>query len=86
LLILLTFVLYIKPEFIFSTSSPAIETIIVLVLIALLLIPLFKEFSIFGMSFKKEVENLKSYIEKQIISLKSEKKYSKYIPWFTTYR
>jgi hypothetical protein len=48
------------------------DIVIFLIFIVLLVIPLFQEFSIFGVSFKKEIENLKRDVEKQIISLKSD--------------
>ena len=54
-----------------SGTATAMDIVIFLILIALLAIPLFQEVSIFGVSFKKEIENLKTEFEKQIISLKS---------------
>ena len=48
------------------------DIVILLVFIVILVIPLFQEFSIFGVSFKKEIENLKTDIDRQIVSLKSE--------------
>lgn len=56
---------------IMSGAATATDIVIFLILIALLAIPLFQEVSLFGVSFKKEIENLKSEFEKQIISLKS---------------
>ena len=59
-------------ESIMSGVASATDIAVFLILIALLIIPIFQEVSIFGVSFKKEIQNLKSEFEKQISILKSE--------------
>jgi len=72
LIILFALVLWLRPGNIMSIATPTMDIIIIIVLIALLIMPLFKEFSVLGISFKKEIDSLKSDIDRQIISLKSE--------------
>ena len=55
-----------------SGNSSTADIIILIILFALLIIPLFKEVSIFGVSFKKEIDNLKSEFKEQIINLRSD--------------
>ena len=55
-----------------SGDTTAVDIVILLILIALLTIPLFQEVSLFGVSFKKEIENLKSDFKEQIINLRSD--------------
>ena len=54
--------------FIIGGDSTTIDIILLIIVFALLLIPLFQEVSIFGVSFKKEIDSLKD----EIINLKSE--------------
>ncbi len=59
------------PNFIAGTSTTA-DIFILLIWVALLLLPLFEELSFFGITFKKEVEKLKSDITYQINSLRAD--------------
>lgn len=52
-------------------SVPA-DDFVFLVWAALLLLPLFKEVSFFGMTFKKEIEDLKSQVKDEIFGLRAE--------------
>jgi hypothetical protein len=49
-----------------------LDTIAFLVWIALLLVPLFSEISIFGVVLKREVEALKAHIEREISSIRAD--------------
>ncbi len=55
-----------------SGSATATDIVIFLILIALLTIPLFQEVSLFGLSFKKEIDKLKTEFKEQIINLRSD--------------
>jgi len=59
-------------SFIIKGNTTSTDVVILLVFIAVLVIPLFQEFSIFGISFKKELDNVKKDIEKQIVSLQAD--------------
>ena len=49
-----------------------IDIFVFLVWASLLLLPLFKEVSFFGMTFKKEIEDLKSHVKAEISGLRAE--------------
>jgi len=57
---------------IISGAATPMDIVIFLILIALLAIPLFQEVSFFGVSLKKEFDNLKSEVKEQIINLRSD--------------
>jgi hypothetical protein len=57
---------------IISGDSQPFDIILLLVLLALLLIPLFQEVEIFGVKFKREIEKLRSELATNIISLKND--------------
>ena len=57
---------------IISGAASATDIVIFLILIALLVIPLFQEVSIFGVSFKKEIDNLRRDVKEQFVDLRSE--------------
>jgi hypothetical protein len=74
-LLLVGFFIYLftqRYDFIMKGATTSTDIVIFLILIVLLVIPLFQEFSLFGVSFKKEIDTLRNDIEKQIISLKTE--------------
>lgn len=66
------YLLYQRYDFIISGATTATDIVIFLILIALLVIPLFQEVSIFGVSLKQKIDTLEKEFDKQIISLKSE--------------
>ncbi len=57
---------------IMSGVATATDIVIFLILIALLAIPLFQEVSLFGVSFRKEIDNLRTEFKEQIINLRSD--------------
>ena len=62
-------------------NATATDIFIFLIWVTLFLLPLFEELSFFGISFKKEVEKLKSDITTQIDTLKADiKKQCRYHP------
>jgi hypothetical protein len=72
IVILLGVFVFTRWETISSASPNTIDIIIILTLIALLLAPLFREVAFFGVTLKKDIDNLRSELKEQIISLKSE--------------
>ncbi len=66
------FLLYQRYDLIMSGDATAVDIVILLILIALLTIPLFQEVSIFGVGFKKEIDNLRTDFKEQIINLRSD--------------
>jgi len=61
-----------RREYILGQSPTPLDIIIFLVWIALLLAPIFQQVSLFGLTFKKEIESLKSEVKDQLVSLRSE--------------
>lgn len=53
-------------------SATLMDVFVFLVWISLLLVPLFKEVSFFGMKFKQEIDSLKNEVREQIMNLRSE--------------
>ena len=68
----LAYLLYQRYDFIMGGATTATDIVIFLILIALLVIPLFQEVSIFGVSLKQKIDTLKEEFATQIIGLKSE--------------
>ena len=66
------YLLYQRYDLIMSGATTATDIVIFLILTALLVIPLFQEVSIFGVSFKQKIDTLKEEFDTQIIGLKSE--------------
>jgi len=66
------YLIYQRYDFIMSGATTATDIVIFLILTALLVIPLFQEVSIFGVSLKQKIDTLEKEFDKQIISLKSE--------------
>ena len=66
------YLLYQRYDFIISGATTATDIVIFLILIALLVIPLFQEVNIFGVSFKKEIDNLRTDFRDQIFNLRSD--------------
>ena len=69
---LLTYLVVSKWSAYLDGSPRPFEIIIFLIWIALLLAPLFREVSFFGISLKKEFDNFKSEVKEQIIDLRSD--------------
>jgi len=69
---LATYFLWQRFDSITSGATNATDIVIFLIWIALLTIPLFQEVSIFGVSFKKEIDNLRTEFKEQINYLKSD--------------
>jgi hypothetical protein len=59
-------------EIVISGTPNATDIIIFIILIALLVIPLFQEVNIFGVGFKKEIDNLRTDFRNQILDLRSD--------------
>jgi len=57
---------------IIAGDANPIDIVLLLTLFALLAIPLFQEVSFFGVSFKREIDNLKTEFKEQIINLRSD--------------
>ncbi|NDQ56987.1 MAG: hypothetical protein GZ088_07940 [Acidipila sp.] len=57
--------------FVAGQSTP-VDLLLSLVWVALLLLPLFQEISLFGVSLKKEIESLKSDFKKEVTSLRAD--------------
>ena len=66
------YLLYQRYNFIISGATTATDIVIFLILIALLVIPLFQEVNIFGVSFKKEIDSLRTDFRDQIFNLRSD--------------
>ena len=72
LIVLMIVLLYPRyPTFIDGGAS-SIDLIIFIILLAVMISPLFEEYSLLGFSFKKEVEKLKSDVREEVASLKNE--------------
>jgi len=74
-LLLLGFFAYLlsqRYDSIMSGATSATDIVIFLIFIALLAIPLFQEVSLFGVSFKKEIDNLRTEFREQIVNLRSD--------------
>jgi len=67
-----TYLIYQRYDFIMSGATTTTDIVIFLILTALLVVPLFQEVSIFGVSLKQKIDTLKEEFDKQIISLRSE--------------
>ena len=72
LLILATIFLIFRIYSILAGFSNPIDFIIFLIWIALLLVPFFEEINVFGIKLKREIEDLKTDLTSQIISLRSD--------------
>jgi hypothetical protein len=64
--------LYQRYDSIMTGAATATDIVIFLILIALITIPLFHEVSLFGVGFRKEIDNLRTDVREQIINLRSE--------------
>jgi hypothetical protein len=72
LLVIVTFFLYNRFPDLTKGNATTADIFIFLIWAALCLLPLFEELSFFGITFKKEVEKLKSDITTQIDTLKAD--------------
>jgi len=66
------YLLFQRYDSIMSGIATATDIVIFLILIALLTIPLFQEVSFFGVSLKKEIDNLRADFRDQIVNLRSD--------------
>lgn len=69
---LATYFLWQRFDSITSGTTNATDIVLFLIWIALLTTPLFREVSLFGVSFKKEIDNLRTEFKEQIINLRSD--------------
>lgn len=67
-----SFFLYKRHPQLISGNATSADIFIFLIWVVLLLLPLFEELSLFGITFKKEVEELKSDFSSKIENLKAE--------------
>ncbi len=63
------YLIYQRYDFNMSGAATATDIVIFLILTALLVIPLFQEVSIFGVSLKQKIDTLKEEFDTQIIGL-----------------
>ena len=72
LIILMIVILYPRYSNFLSGQASSIDLVVFIILVALMITPLFEEFSLLGFSFKKEIEKLKSDVKEEVASLKNE--------------
>ena len=72
LLVILTIFLFNRYSDLIKGNATGVDIFISLIWIALCLLPLFEELSFFGMTFKKEIEKLKSDFTVQLDTLKTD--------------
>lgn len=72
LILLCLFILLITYRICTNGLTTPLDFIIVLILFALLLMPLFEEIGIFGLRFKREIDSLRTDLTGQIVNLRSD--------------
>lgn len=72
ILLLISYFLYRRSADVVSGHSVPVDVFAFLVWTALLLLPFYSEISFFGMTFKKEIEVLKSQVKDEISGLRAE--------------
>ena len=72
LVLTLVFILSKRLNYIFEGVAQPFDIFLFIILFALLLVPLFQEIEIFGIKFKKEIEELRKELTNNLISLKND--------------
>lgn len=72
LLIIMIYLFHQRYPCFIDGSANLIDLVIFIILLVLIMFPLFEEISLFGFSFKKEINRLRENIKEQVTTLKNE--------------